>query len=105
MKLILTIFLISSVLMFGTQINAADINEPVHLPNRTVNKINQIRLQGLVAEDENRELVEDELNKSGLNSLEQTGCNLNIGNTVSSSSILPGDRDVIITGDVINLCE
>lgn len=88
-----------------TQCLAADINQPVHLPNKAMNKINQVRLQGLVAEDENRKLVSDELNNAGINQIEQLGCNLNIGNTVSGSSQLSGDRDVIITGDVINYCK
>lgn len=104
MKLIKSL-LFCSTSLFGLHSLAADINQPVHLPNKAVNKINQVRLQGLVAKDENQQLVEDELNKSGINKIEQFGCNLNVGNTVSSNSLLSGDRDVIITGDVINFCK
>lgn len=105
MKLLKQILSCCASLLLVTQSLAADINQPIHLPNKAVNKINQVRLQGLVAKDEIGSLVNDELNQSGINQIEQLGCNLNIGNTVSSSSLLSGDRDVIITGDVINFCK
>ena len=105
MKSQIQILILSAGFLLGTQSMAGDINQPIHLPNKSVNKINQVRLQGLITEKETRLSVDDELNATGLNQIEQFGCNLNIGNTVSGSSLLSGDRDVIITGDVINVCE
>ncbi|MBT3047954.1 MAG: hypothetical protein G8D61_16920 [gamma proteobacterium symbiont of Ctena orbiculata] len=99
-------FLSAMVLMFGLGwVEAADINQPTHLPNRAMNKINQVRLQGLVAEDEIEKDVAQEFGNIGIDRLQQTGCNLNLGNTIVSSGNLSGDRDVIITGDVINFCD
>ena len=105
MKLLKQLLSCCASLLVATQCLAAEINQPIHLPNKAMNKINQVRLQGLVAESENKQLVNDELNRAGINQIEQLGCNLNIGNTVSGSSQLSGDRDVIITGDVINYCK
>lgn len=105
MKTQILICLFSAALLLSMQCQAGDINQPIHLPNKSVNKINQVRLQGLITEKEVGLRVDDELNATGLNQLEQFGCNLNIGNSVSGSSILSGERDVIITGDVINICE
>ena len=105
MKTQIQILLFGTSLLVGSYCLAADINRPIHLPNESVNKINQVRLQGLIAEKENEANVNDELNAAGLNRIQQFGCNLNIGNTVSGSSLLSGERDVIIAGDVINVCE
>lgn len=105
MKFLKQLFIYGASLLVATQCLAADINQPVHLPNKVMNKINQVRLQGLVAENEIGSLVNDELNRSGISQIGQSGCNLNVGNTVSGNSLLTGDRDVIITGDVINFCK
>ncbi|MCU7845367.1 MAG: hypothetical protein KZQ93_16175 [Candidatus Thiodiazotropha sp. (ex Monitilora ramsayi)] len=84
---------------------AGDINQPTHLPNNAMNKINQVRLKGLTARIENENAVSREFQNIGIGRIEQLGCNLNLGNTIVSSGNLSGDRDVIITGDVINYCE
>ncbi|MCU7851825.1 MAG: hypothetical protein KZQ80_06400 [Candidatus Thiodiazotropha sp. (ex Monitilora ramsayi)] len=85
--------------------HAGDINQPTHLPNNAMNKINQVRLKGLTARIENENAVSREFQNLGIGRIEQLGCNLNLGNTIVSSGNLSGDRDVIITGDVINYCE
>lgn len=105
MKTQIQALLISASFLLSTQCLSGDINQPIHLPNKSVNKINQVRLQGLITEKEVGLQVDDELNATGLNQIEQYGCNLNIGNSISGSSILSGERDVIIAGDVINVCE
>ena len=84
---------------------AGDINQPTHLPNRAVNKITQVRLLGLTAEEENEGLLEDELSSIGIGNFNQSGCNLNVGNSIGEAPGLGGDRDVIINGDVINVCK
>ena len=105
MKGLITTVCSTALLLCTIPLPAADINSPVHLPNKAVNKINQVRLKGLVTDDETRAQVGEELNRIGLDRFEQNGCNLNIGNTTSANSLLSGDRDVIVTGDVINVCQ
>lgn len=105
MKAQIQIIFLSAGFLFSTLSMAGDINQPIHLPNKSVNKINQVRLQGLITEKETRLTVDEQLDAANLNQIEQFGCNLNIGNTVSGSSLLSGERDVIITGDVINVCK
>lgn len=84
---------------------AGEINQPSHLPNRVMNKINQVRLLGLTAEEDYEALEDDTLNLPGIGTLDQIGCNLNVGNTVGDASRTGGSRDVIINGDVINFCK
>ena len=84
---------------------AGDINQPTHLPNRAINKITQVRLLGLTAERENEGLLEDELSGIGIGNFNQVGCNLNVGNSIGDAPGPGGDRDVIINGDVINVCK
>ena len=84
---------------------AGDINQPTHLPNEAKNKINQVRLKGLVADDEFEDIAKDAISSSDFGLIEQYGCSVNIGSTVADSSVTSGDRDVIVTGDVINFCK
>lgn len=84
---------------------AGDINLPTHLPNRAINKINQVRLLGLTAERDNESRIDEELGELGIGSLNQSGCNLNVGNSIGAAPRLSGDRDVIINGDIINFCK
>ena len=69
---------------------AGDINQPTHLPNESRNKINQVRLKGLVADDEFNDIVKDSINPSDLNLVDQYGCTVNIGNTVADNSVSSG---------------
>lgn len=92
-------FLISS---YGI---AGDINQPNHIPNDARNKINQVKLRGLLADDEFEGIVEDAIGSPESALIDQYGCSVNIGNTVADNSISTGDRDVIVTGDVINFCK
>lgn len=98
-------FLLSITFCSTQLLLAGDINQPTHLPNKAMNKINQVRLKGLTARVENENAVAREFQNIGIGRIEQLGCNVNLGNTIVSSGNLSGDRDVIITGDVINYCD
>ena len=100
-----TLFFLSIALCSAQWVLAGDINQPTHLPNKAMNKINQVRLKGLTARVENENAVAREFQNIGIGRIEQLGCNVNLGNTIVSSGNLSGDRDVIITGDVINYCD
>ena len=104
-KLYSLLFIIPTSCLIGSTCLAGDINQPTHLPNEARNKINQVRLKGLVADDEFKDIAKDAINPSDLNLVEQYGCSVNIGNTVADNSVSSGDRDVIVTGDVINFCK
>ena len=99
------LLLILSGFLFCLTSFAGDINQPTHLPNDARNKINQVRLKGLVADEEFEGIAKDAIGSSDLNLIEQYGCSVNIGNTVADNSVSSGDRDVIVTGDVINFCK
>lgn len=84
---------------------AGDINQPKHLSNESMNKINQVRLYGLVAGGAYKDKIEDELKDSDFDNFGQSGCDVSIGNSRQPNSLSFGERDVIITGDVINYCK
>lgn len=100
-----SVFFLSIALCSAQFVLGGDINQPTHLPNKAMNKINQVRLKGLTARVENENAVVREFQNIGIGRIEQLGCNVNLGNTIVSSGNLSGDRDVIITGDVINYCD
>lgn len=104
-KLPILIFAIPVSFLISSFCLAGDINQPNHLPNDARNKINQVRLKGLVADDEFEGIVDDAIGSPGSALIDQYGCSVNIGNTVADNSVSSGDRDVIVTGDVINFCK
>ena len=85
---------------------AQQINNPKHIPNNLANKVTNVRLKGLVLEAEVQADIEEQLRDFGVNNLgQQRGeCSVEIGNTQALSSLTNVDRDVVIVGDIINVC-
>lgn len=86
---------------------AQNINQPKsHLPNDIANKVSNIRLRGLVLEDEVDGELEGQFDDEGiLNFGTPGGCSVNLGNTLSPGTGASVDKDVIVVGDVINFCQ
>lgn len=102
--LVLAIGMVASFLLPGTSF-AQEINHPKsHIPNHLANKITNVRLRALVAEDEIGDEVNEQLHGIGFRGFEQVGCNVNIGNIANTSPGASLDKDVVVIGDVINYC-
>ncbi|MGI9304026.1 MAG: hypothetical protein ACR2RB_15195 [Gammaproteobacteria bacterium] len=85
---------------------AQEINHPKsHLPNHIANKITNVRLRALVAEEEINAELDDQFGSGGFQGLDRSGCNVNVGNTTYTSPGANIDKDVVIVGDVINYCQ
>jgi|GEM_PF-5066211 len=111
-------YVLSFTLMISlsTSVYAQQINNPTHIPNKFQNKINNVRLKGLTQEDTSSKQANQEIKKefdradfgfSGgdLNIIESNGCNVNVGNSVNAGLSGTAERNVIIAGDVINVCK
>ena len=85
---------------------AQQINNPKHIPNKLANKVTAVRLKALVLEAEVNSEIDDQFRDFGLNELNlQNGeCSVEIGNTQAINSFTNIDRDVVVVGDVINVC-
>lgn len=91
------------------------INDPSHIPNRFQNKINNVRLKGLTQRASSEAQVEKEtgkhFDKSGfgfsndLKFVESEGCNINVGNAINAGIGSSDGKNVVIAGDVINICK
>ncbi len=114
-KLIVKLLCLGVGLIISTGAIGQRINDPTHIPNRFQNKINNVRLKGLTQRSSSEDQVEEEtgkhIDKSGfgfandLKIIESNGCNINVGNSVNSGVGSSADRNVIIAGDVINVCK
>lgn len=85
---------------------AQQINNPKHIPNKLANKVTSVRLKALVLEAEVNGEIDDQFRQFGLNELDlQNGeCSVEIGNTQALNSFTNVNRDVVVVGDVINVC-
>jgi len=103
-------------LAFSNTTQAQKINNPSHIPNKFQNKINNIRLKGLTQRHNSKKQVDEEIKEgfdradfgfSGgdLQIIESNGCNVNIGNSINAGLSGTAERNVIVAGDVINVCK
>jgi len=94
---------------------AQQINNPNHIPNGLKNKVNRIRVQSLVEEENllkdteqqipsETEIVDPELIPN-IDLLGDGGCSISIGNSVVDSRGIAEDRTVVVVGDIVNVCE
>ncbi len=86
---------------------AQQINHPTHIPNELANKVTSVRLKALVLEAEVDDEIDGQLREFSLNNLEALDtddCSVEIGNTEVLNSFTDVERDVIVVGDVVNVC-
>jgi len=105
-----TLVTLSVAMLLGTSAcnvtYAQQINNPTHIPNELANKVTSVRLKALVLEAEVNDEIDDQLREFGLDDfeLDTDDCSVEIGNTQVSSSFADVERDVIVVGDVVNVC-
>lgn len=100
-------------LLLSSMAHAQNLNNPKHIPNKFQNKINHVRLKAMtdgpgIQKDTEKEIDEAmEKPEYGFRNQSQifggSDCSVNVGNSVGSG--LGADQNVIIAGDVINLCK
>jgi len=77
--------------------NPETMNERQHIDNRIRNKIANARLRGMMAGIQARAEINDGIG-------EESDCVTQIGNYSLDSGSRPSEQDIIILGDVINVC-
>lgn len=99
-KQLTAIVILSSIGFLASSANAGtgtELNVRQNIGNQSMNKVASARLRGMFAEGPTETV-------KSTKEFGKRGCVTSIGNQQSGSSLMGQPRDVLITGDVTNVC-